>query len=206
MFATSTDRAPRRAEPGGSGEERNLKLELKLLADVGLVGFPNAGKSTLLSVISAARPKIADYPFTTLSPVLGIARYKEASFVVADMPGLIEGASQGKGLGISFLKHIERTKSIAILIEATSESPFEDFLKLLEEMRSHSVDLPRKVGLIVFTKTDLVSKKDIEMLAKINFPGRLKKHFISAVSGAGIRELLEMFWVALSKRARQNKG
>ena len=198
-FATPTDRAPRRADPGESGEERTLKLELKLLADIGLVGFPNAGKSTLLSVISAAKPKIADYPFTTLNPVLGIAKFKEHSFVVADMPGLIEGASQGKGLGISFLKHIERTKAIAVLIESTSPDPKEDFEKLLEEMRLHSEKLPKKVKMVVFTKIDLVGSLRSKELRKVEFSRKLKKHFISAVAGDGIEELLDIFWSALKK-------
>lgn len=198
-FATSTDRAPRRAESGKLGEEKNLKLELKLLADIGLVGFPNAGKSTLLSVISAAKPKIADYPFTTLSPVLGIAKYKDFSFVVADMPGLIEGASQGKGLGISFLRHIDRTKAIAVLIESTSQDPKDDFEKLIEEMRLHSDELPKKVKMVVFTKTDLIDSDRIGELKKITFPRRLKKHFISAVTDSGIAELIGMFWTMLRK-------
>lgn len=196
-FATPTDRAPRRADPGELGEERTLKLELKLLADIGLVGFPNAGKSTLLSVISAAKPKIADYPFTTLTPILGIAAYKERSFVVADMPGLIEGASTGKGLGISFLKHIERTKAIAVLIESTSVEPERDFEKLMEEMRLHSADLPKKVKMVVFTKTDLVDPAALKELAKITLPKKLKRHYISAVTGDGIEELLRLFWGAL---------
>ncbi len=198
-FATPTDRAPRRADPGELGEEKTLKLELKLLADIGLVGFPNAGKSTLLSVISAAKPKIADYPFTTLAPILGIAKFKDRSFVVADMPGLIEGASHGKGLGISFLKHIERTKAIAVLIESTAPDPVDSFDKLMEEMRLHSADLPRKVRMVVFTKTDLLSPPDLKALSKLALPKRLKRHFISAVTGQGIEELLELFWGALKR-------
>ena len=199
VFATSTDRAPRRAELGKMGEEKNLKLELKLLANIGLVGFPNAGKSTLLSVISAARPKIADYPFTTLSPVLGIAKYKDFSFVVADMPGLIEGASQGKGLGISFLRHIDRTKAIAVLIESTSPDPKDDFEKLIVEMRLHSKELPKKVKLVVFTKTDLVDQDRIAELQRMTFPRRLKRHFISAVTDRGVAELIGMFWTMVRK-------
>lgn len=198
-FATSTDRAPRRAEPGEPGEERTLKLELKLLADIGLVGFPNAGKSTLLSVISAARPKIADYPFTTLAPMLGIARYRDNSFVVADMPGLIEGASSGKGLGIAFLKHIERTKAIAVLIESTSPDPEGDLEKLIEEMRLHSPELPKKVRLAVFTKTDLMEPAALKELGRIPLPVKLKRHYISAVTGEGIQDLLKMFWTVLKK-------
>jgi GTP-binding protein len=198
-FATATDRAPRRADPGEVGQEKTLKLELKLLADIGLVGFPNAGKSTLLSVISAAKPKIADYPFTTLTPILGIAKFKNSSFVVADMPGLIEGASQGKGLGISFLRHIDRTKAIAVLIESTSPNPKDDFEKLMEEMRLHSKVLPKKVKMVVFTKTDLVDRNRIEELQGIAFPRRLKKHFISAVTDSGLTELLGMFWMMIKK-------
>ncbi len=198
-FATPTDRAPRRADPGEVGEEYTLKLELKLLADIGLVGFPNAGKSTLLSVISAAKPKIADYPFTTLTPILGIARYRDRSFVVADMPGLIEGASGGKGLGISFLKHIERTKAVAVLIEATSHDPAGDFMKLKEEMRLHSDDLPKKIRMVVFTKTDLVAPSELKALSKVGLPARLKKHYISAVTKDGIDDLLSLFWGALKR-------
>ncbi len=200
VFATSTDRAPRRAEPGEIGEERTLKLELKLLADIGLVGFPNVGKSTLLSVISAAKPKVADYPFTTLTPVLGISKYKDFSFVVADMPGLIEGASKGKGLGISFLKHIERTKAIAVLIESTSPNPKEDYEKLIDEMRLHSNDLPRKVKIVVFTKADLVDTHRLNQLRKVELPGNLRRHVISAASRKGVDELIEMFWGLLKKK------
>ncbi len=196
-FATPTDRAPRRADPGETGEEKTLKLELKLLADIGLVGFPNAGKSTMLSVISAAKPKIADYPFTTLAPILGIASFRDKSFVVADMPGLIEGASSGKGLGISFLKHIERTKAIAVLIESTSTDPEGDYAKLMEEMRLHSRDLPKKVMTVVFTKTDLVDQDALKELRKIAFPKKLKIHFVSAVTGSGIEDLLKRFWESL---------
>ncbi len=196
-FATPTDRAPRRADPGETGEEKTLKLELKLLADIGLVGFPNAGKSTMLSVISAAKPKIADYPFTTLAPILGIASFRDRSFVVADMPGLIEGASSGKGLGISFLKHIERTKAIAVLIESTSADPKGDYAKLMEEMRLHSRDLPSKVKTVVFTKTDLVDHDALKALGKIAFPKKLKVLFVSAVTGNGIEELIKRFWESL---------
>ena len=201
-FATSTDRAPRRSEPGGLGEEKTLKLELKLLADIGLVGFPNAGKSTLLSVISAAKPKIAEYPFTTLAPVLGIAKYMEHSFVVADMPGLIEGASHGKGLGISFLKHIERTKAIAMLIESTSPDPRSDFDKLMDEMRTYSADLPKKVKMVVFTKMDIADEVCVQALKKIKLPGKVRKHFVSSVRGDGMEELLEMFWGAVKNKPR----
>jgi GTP-binding protein len=192
-FATAKDRAPRHAEQGEPGEEMTLKLELKLVADIGLVGFPNVGKSTLLSVISAAKPKIADYPFTTLTPVLGIAKYKDHSFAVGDMPGLIEGASRGKGLGISFLKHIERTKAIAILIESCSPAPENDFEKLMDELRTYSIELPKKVKMVIFTKIDIVDDGVINKLTKLKFPRNLSRHFISAIKVEGIDKLLETF-------------
>ncbi|MGB9591343.1 MAG: Obg family GTPase CgtA, partial [Candidatus Kryptoniota bacterium] len=192
-FATPTDRAPRHAEEGKPGEERLLKLELKLIADVGLVGFPNAGKSTLLSVISAAHPRIADYPFTTLFPVLGIVKRHERSFVVADMPGLIEGASQGKGLGFSFLKHIERTKLIAILIDSTSQNILSDIKTLRNELKSYSSKLPGKIKVIVLTKIDLLSDEDRNAILRIKFPPKTRVHPVSAVTHEGIDELLSTF-------------
>lgn len=204
-FATPTDRAPRHAEEGQQGEERVLKLELKLIADVGLVGFPNAGKSTLLSVISAAHPKIADYPFTTLSPVLGIVKRHENSFVVADMPGLIEGASQGKGLGISFLKHIERTKLIAILVDSTSQHILSDIETLKKELRRYSSKLPGKIKVIVLTKSDLLSEEDARAISRIKFPGRAKVHLVSAVTHDGIDDLLSTFEGILFTKAAPQK-
>lgn len=198
-FATPTDRAPRHAEEGEPGEERTLKLELKLIADVGLVGFPNVGKSTLLSVISAAHPRIADYPFTTLSPVLGIVKRHDRSFVVADMPGLIKGASSGKGLGISFLKHIERTKLIALLIDSTSQNIIGDFDTLKKELKSYSSKLPQKIKVIALTKIDLLTEESKSSLLRIKFPGRIKVCLVSAMTHEGIDELLFTFESILFK-------
>jgi GTPase len=201
-FATSTDQAPRRAEHGQKGEERTIALELKLLADVGLVGLPNAGKSTLISVISAARPKIADYPFTTLVPNLGIVRVSEGrSFVVADIPGLIEGAHQGRGLGIQFLRHIQRTKVLVFLLEASRGMLKEDFEVLMNELRSFDAELVRKKCLIAITKIDTLDAPALKKLRNVKL-GRRELHFISAVSGAGVRPLVEAMDSALRKPVR----
>ncbi len=180
-FKTATRQAPRYAQPGIKGEERDLVLELKILADVGLVGFPNAGKSTLLSVMSNARPKIADYPFTTLFPNLGIVKYGNyKSFVMADIPGLIKGASEGKGLGLRFLKHIERTKVLVYLITADSEDYKKDFNILKNELFSYSELMKEKPFLIVLSKTDLLEK---------NYKGKFFDHKISSFTKEGLEEL-----------------
>lgn len=199
-FATPTRRTPRFAEPGKPGEERRIVLELKLIADVGLVGFPNAGKSTLISTISAARPKIADYPFTTLEPVLGIVRYKDfKSFTVADIPGIIEGAHQGKGLGLKFLRHIERTKILLFMIDITSDDYQRDFNTLYDELKKYSRKLVDKKILVSLSKADLVGEKEIKKLSKIKFKGVDEPVIIfSAVSGYGISELLDRLWQALN--------
>ncbi|MCB0747592.1 MAG: GTPase ObgE, partial [Ignavibacteriae bacterium] len=166
-FATSTNQAPRFAEEGRPGKEINLALELKLVADVGLVGFPNAGKSTLISSISAARPKIADYPFTTLKPNLGIVQYHDYnSFTVADIPGIIEGAHLGKGLGHEFLKHIERTEILLILIDATSENIKKDYEVLLNELNNYSKILFNKKKMIGISKIDLLSADELKKMKK----------------------------------------
>ena len=195
-FATSTHQAPTEHEDGKPGEERRLQLELKLLADVGLVGFPNAGKSTLISRISAARPKIADYPFTTLEPHLGVATASETdlrTFVVADIPGLIEGAHEGHGLGIQFLRHIERTRLLAHLVdvsESTGRNPVEDFKIVMGELASFSEDLAAKPMIVVATKMDAAQDparvKALQALAR-----RRKLPFfkISSATGAGLAEL-----------------
>jgi GTPase len=198
-FATSTDQAPRRFEQGEDGEEVDVELELKLLADVGLVGLPNAGKSTLISVVSAARPKIADYPFTTLVPNLGIVRVDEGrSFVVADIPGLIEGAHMGKGLGIQFLRHIERTKVLVFLLEANRPDPKEDYKVLVKELQLFNKDLPSKPKLIALSKIDTVDAKTLGKLKKLKFRG-VPVLPISAVTGEGIKELVVEMWRAIGK-------
>ena len=199
-FATSTNQAPRDWEVGEMGESRWLVLELKLLADVGLVGLPNAGKSTLLSRITSARPKIADYPFTTLTPNLGVVQYKENnSFVVADIPGLIEGAHEGRGLGIEFLRHIERTSVLVVMIEVTAENLAADYETLISEMTSYNPILAQKPRIVVLTKMDLVTEKNIgkKFLQSLDYPTCR----ISAATGAGIDELLGMMWKAVEGNA-----
>jgi GTP-binding protein len=200
-FATATNQAPRYAEPGTPGEERELILELKLLADVGLVGFPNAGKSTLISVVSAAKPKIADYPFTTLTPNLGLVRYTEGkSFVIADIPGLIEGAHEGKGLGIQFIRHIERTRVLVFLIESISEYPKKDYQILLNELASYNPAIVKKKKIVAVTKMDVINKEDRKKFAKIKFGRGVVTIPISAVAGEGLRELLDEMWQVLDKK------
>jgi GTP-binding protein len=193
-FATSTNQAPREYEVGERGEERELVLELKLLADVGLVGFPNAGKSTLISVISAAKPKIADYPFTTLVPNLGIVHIGDgASFVVADIPGLISGAHEGKGLGIQFLRHIERTKVLLFLLDGTSEDVKSDFKVLQQELKLFNEALPKKPTVIAITKIDIVDEPRLRALRNIRFRG-IPTFLISAVARVGVDALVEELW------------
>jgi GTP-binding protein len=195
-FATATNQTPRNAESGKKGQERNIRLELKLIADVGLVGMPNAGKSTLISRCSAARPKIADYPFTTIEPVLGIVELSGfRRFVMADIPGLIEGAHSGAGLGDKFLKHIERTTILAHVIDimpTDGSDPVENYNAIRRELEKYSKALTEKQEVIVANKTDLdPDGKIIENLRK-----KLKKeiHPISAVTGSGIKELSELLW------------
>ncbi len=196
-FATSTHRAPRESEPGRPGEERHLRLELKLLADVGLVGFPNVGKSTLISRISAARPKIADYPFTTLQPNLGTVAVGEepdpVSFVVADIPGLIEGAHTGAGLGTQFLRHIERTRLLVHLVDISQTSgrpdPVHDFQIIVEELGSYGAGLETKPMIVAASKMDIADKKKLAALRKHCTKKRLKLFPLSAVTGAGLEEL-----------------
>ncbi|MDE3057562.1 MAG: GTPase ObgE [Bacteroidota bacterium] len=195
MFATSTNQAPRICTPGEAGQELNLELVLKLLADAGLVGFPNAGKSTLISKISAAKPKIADYPFTTLHPNLGMVYFEEEkSFVVADIPGLIEGAHEGKGLGTQFLRHIERTKILVYLIECTSDDPKKDFAVLRNELKAFDASLPKKPTLVALTKLDIADAERRSEIKKIKFGKGIPVHYISAVTGEGLKELIAAMW------------
>lgn len=192
-FATPTHQAPREATKGTPGEEKILKLELKLLADVGLVGLPNSGKSTLLSHISNARPKIADYPFTTLEPNLGVARYHDRSFVVADIPGLIEGASKGRGLGDKFLRHIERTKVLAHIIDINSVNPAKDYCDIRTELEAWNKDLIAKKEIVVLNKIDTLTPKDAQKIAtKLSKKIKQPVLTISAVSGEGIDKLLAL--------------
>ena len=206
-FATSTHQAPREHEQGFPGEERVLRLELKLLADVGLVGFPNAGKSTLISRISAARPKIADYPFTTLQPNLGVVVVGEPpedlSFVVADIPGLIEGASEGAGLGTQFLRHIERTRLLAHLVDVSDASgrpdPVEDYDIITRELKNFGAGLENKPVIVVASKIDIANKDKLAKLQRYCKRKKLDLFAISAVSGEGIEELK---W-AMARRVQQ---
>ncbi len=197
QFATSVHQAPREHEQGFPGEERALRLELKLLADVGLVGYPNAGKSTLISRISAARPKIADYPFTTLQPNLGVVAVGdiagERSFVVADIPGLIEGASEGAGLGMQFLRHIERTRLLAHLVDVSDASgrpdPVQDFEVITKELANFGEGLNSKPTIVVATKIDAVNEEKLTKLKRYAKRKKLAFYAISAVTGEGIEEL-----------------
>jgi len=202
-FATSTNRAPRKVQPGEPGEEKDLRLELKLLADVGLVGFPNAGKSTLIARISAARPKIADYPFTTLTPNLGVVRMSDdRSFVVADVPGLIEGAHRGLGLGHQFLRHLERTKVLVHLIDvssATGRNPADDLDIVRRELELFQPTLASKPQLVAANKMDAVDDEErVTALDERARALRLPFFRVSAATGSGIPELLEAMWSRLA--------
>lgn len=201
-FKTSTNRTPRYAEKGKPGEEMTIIIELKLIADVGLVGFPNAGKSTLISKISAAKPKIADYPFTTLKPNLGIVKMHEYdSFVVADIPGIIEGASSGKGLGIQFLKHIERTRILLFMIDTTNLPPdgknlLKEYKILLNELESYEANLMDKPRIVCFTKIDAISEELKKKLKKAR-TGGIDKIQISSITGENLQELKDLLWKKL---------
>jgi len=199
-FKSSTNRAPRKCTPGQPGEEIQLHLELKVLADVGLLGFPNAGKSTLISVISSAKPKIADYPFTTLEPNLGIVYYKDyKSFTVADIPGIIEGAHEGKGLGLKFLRHIERTKILLFLIEITSENIERDYKILLNELKQYSKKLADRKKIIALSKSDLLDKKSLETITRKKlFKQDIPIVTISSATNEGIQEMLDRIWELLN--------
>ena len=195
FFATATQQAPRQYQPGEDGEERALELELKLIADVGLVGQPNAGKSTLLSVISAARPKIADYPFTTLSPNLGVVQLSgNRTFVVADIPGIIEGAHEGKGLGLQFLRHIERTRLLAFLVPIDSMDWQAELDQLRREVEAYSAELARKPYCVVFSKMDLLGDEEPP---PIEAPDAFGVFAISAAGREGLEPLLAAWWKEL---------
>ena len=196
-FKSATNQAPRYAQPGEEGDEGTFILELKVLADVGLVGFPNAGKSTLLSVVSAAKPKIADYAFTTLEPNLGIVEARNhKSFVMADIPGIIEGAHEGRGLGTRFLRHIERNSVLLFMIPADSDDICHDFEVLLDELTQYNPELLDKERLLEITKCDMLDEELIEQM-KEHLPEGIPSLFISSVTGLNITQLKDMLWEAL---------
>jgi GTP-binding protein len=198
-FATSTNQAPTKAEPGEDGQERRLRLELKLLADAGLVGYPNAGKSTFISAVSRARPKIADYPFTTLVPNLGVVGLPGGrSFVLADIPGLIEGASEGHGLGHRFLRHVERTRVLLHLIEVSAEpgrDPLHDYDVINRELQRYSPELAKRPQIVALSKLDLTETREAFDEWREKFAARgVTLHGVSAATGQGVKELLEVLW------------
>lgn len=201
-FRTATNQTPRFSQPGEPLEERTIIMELKLLADVGLVGFPNAGKSTLLSVVSAAKPKIADYPFTTLEPNLGIVSYRDGrSFVMADIPGIIEGASQGKGLGLRFLRHIERNAVLLFLVPADSDDIHNEYKVLLNELAQYNPELLDKQRVLAISKSDML---DEELMAEIRLDlPEIPVVFISSVVGTGLTELKDRLWEVLNDASNQ---
>lgn len=198
-FKTATNQTPRYAQPGEEGEEGVFILELKLLADVGLVGFPNAGKSTLLSVVTAAKPKIADYAFTTLEPNLGIVRYyDDRSFVMADIPGIIEGAHEGKGIGIRFLRHIERNSVLLFMISCEEEDIAAGYKTLLNELKVYNPELLTKQRVLAVTKCDQLDE-ELEKEIEPTLPKRVPHVFISSLTGEGIDKLKDILWKALQK-------
>ncbi len=204
-FATALDRAPRRADPGEAGEEKNLRLELKVLADVGLLGFPNVGKSTFIRAVSRARPKVADYPFTTLIPHLGVVQAGEdASFVIADIPGLIPGAAEGAGLGIRFLKHVERTRALLHLVSVDygeGREPLADFDAINAELAKFDPKLAARPQVVVMAKADLPAVRETWTKAKRRFSKRgIELKLVSAATGEGVRDLLFSLY-ALAKKA-----
>lgn len=205
FFATSTKQTPQHVQPGEPGVEEWVILELKLLADVGLVGFPNAGKSTLLAALSAAKPKIADYPFTTLTPNLGVVAYRNnKSFVMADIPGIIQGAAEGKGLGIRFLKHIERNALLLFLVAADSVNIKMEYEILLKELKTYNPELLDKRRILAVSKSDLLDEELTTAIQK-ELPKGLPSLFISAVTGQGITELKDLIWNNLNQDATNKK-
>ena len=202
-FRTSTNQTPRFAQPGEPSIEKTVILQLKVLADVGLVGFPNAGKSTLLSVVSAAKPEIADYPFTTLVPNLGIVAYRDnKSFVMADIPGIIEGAAEGRGLGLRFLRHIERNSILLFMIPADCNDIIAEYNILLNELKQYNPELVDKQRILAITKCDLL---DEELLVEIKktVPTDIQTVFISSISGSGISELKDLIWTEINKESNK---
>lgn len=206
QFRTATNQAPRFAQPGEPMEEMTVILELKLLADVGLVGFPNAGKSTLLSSLSSARPKIANYPFTTLEPSLGIVGYHDRqSFVMADIPGIIEGASEGKGLGLRFLRHIERNSLLLFMVPGDTDDIQREYEILLNELRQFNPDMLQKHRVLAITKCDLLDDELIEML-RPTVTNDIPVVFISSVTGYGLNELKNVLWRELNSESNKIQG
>lgn len=202
-FRTATQQAPRYAQPGEPGAEGWFILELKVLADVGLVGFPNAGKSTLLSSVTAAKPEIADYAFTTLVPNLGIVPYRdERSFIIADIPGIIEGASEGKGLGHQFLRHIERNSVLLFMIPADSEDHFKEYQVLLNELKKYNPELMHKDRIVVVSKSDMLDEELMNAIAA-TFPKGLPHLFISSVSTLNLQRLKDLLWNTITKPAQE---
>ena len=198
-FKSSTNQTPRYAQPGIEEKEGWFVLELKVLADVGLVGFPNAGKSTLLSVISAAKPEIADYPFTTLVPNLGIVSYREyKSFIMADIPGIIEGASEGKGLGIRFLRHIERNSTLLFLIPCDSNNILNEYKILLKELKKYNPELIDKERILAISKSDLLDE-ELKKELKKELPENIPTLFISSIASSGLTELKDLIWKKLNQ-------
>ena len=205
-FKTSTNQTPRYAQPGEPGIEKWVVMELKVLADVGLVGFPNAGKSTLLSAITAAKPKIADYAFTTLTPNLGIVSYRDGrSFVMADIPGIIEGAHEGKGLGLRFLRHIERNSVLLFMIPADSKDIKHDHEVLLNELKEYSPELLHKDRLLAITKCDMLDEVMMEQI-KTDLPRDIDHVLISSVSGLGLEELKDKLWRKLQMPVAEDRS
>ncbi len=198
-FRNSTNQAPEYHQTGDAGQELWIILELKVLADVGLVGFPNAGKSTLLSAVSAAKPEIADYPFTTLTPNLGVVAYRNfKSFVMADIPGIIEGASEGKGLGLRFLRHIERNSILLFVVSADAENPLKEYKTLLKELKLYNPELLDKKRVLSISKIDLIDEKQIKKI-KAKIPEDLPYVFFSAVTTQGIDDLKDLIWQNLER-------
>ncbi len=196
-FKTSTNQAPDHAQPGEPGREIWKILELKVLADVGLVGFPNAGKSTLLSVVSAAKPEIADYPFTTLVPNLGMVRYRgDRSFVMADIPGIIEGAAEGRGLGHRFLRHIERNSTLLFMIACDSADPDKEYQVLLNELKKYNPELLHKQRMLAVTKSDMLDDELMRQM-EATLPQGIPHVFISSLTGQGIDKLKDMLWALM---------